>query len=224
MNKLYGKIFNIIFIIFFGCLVNIDIANTMYIEKEIKFNLNNVSEIIKTIKKLNMKFIGSAEEKTIRYDDENNSYSKRKKFWRLRSGFENVITLKEDIENSEKESSVSERIETETTVGDLEKMSYILNQLGLKEKKIMVKFRAKWQFKNAEVVIDELPFGFFLEIEGSEKEIFEVACLLNLDINKKITGTYWTEFDNYKNNHTVIDKYNIIFPKDYIYKLPNLLK
>ena len=51
----------------------------------------------------------------------------------------------------------------------------------------MVKFRAKWQFKNTEVVIDELPFGFFLEIEGNEKEIFEVACLLNLDINKKIS-------------------------------------
>ena len=45
----------------------------MYIKKEIEFNLNNVSEIIKTIKKLNMKFIGSTEEKTIRYDDENNS-------------------------------------------------------------------------------------------------------------------------------------------------------
>jgi adenylate cyclase class IV len=31
-----------------------------------------------------------------------------------------------------------------------------------------------WHFRNVEIVLDELPFGYFMEIEGSMKDILVV--------------------------------------------------
>ena len=197
----------------------------LYIEKEVKFKVTDVNRLIKKLKDSNAKFIGMAEEKTSRYDDKDDSYRKRKLFFRLRSGLDNVITLKEDVINDKETTKIAKKVETETTIGDLDKLTYILKKLGLEEKKTMVKYRMKWTLNNTEVTVDELPFGIYAEIEGECEDILETAKILDFNLNDKILVTYWELFDDYKKDHEVSDRENIVFPKNHKYKLcKDLLK
>jgi adenylate cyclase class 2 len=52
------------------------------------------------------------------------------------------------------------------------------------------KRRATWHWKNAEIVVDDLPFGLFVEIEGEESIIGEVEQLLGLDEAEAEMATY----------------------------------
>ncbi len=63
--------------------------------------------------------------------------------------------------------------------------------LGFTKKLVMEKYREKWQLPKVEVVIDELPFGNFMEIEGSDAEITKTAEKLGLKISQGLTQSYW---------------------------------
>ena len=47
-----------------------------------------------------------------------------------------------------------------------------------------------WLVGGAEVVLDELPFGLFVEIEGDEPRILEVEKLLGLDAAEAEHASY----------------------------------
>lgn len=78
-------------------------------------------------------------------------------------------------------SAVKRRREEETEVSDADALASILEALGYRVALVYEKRRATWRLCDAEVVIDELPFGLFLEIEGEEPAIFEAEKLLNLE-------------------------------------------
>lgn len=77
-------------------------------------------------------------------------------------------------------SGIKHQREDETRVEDAEAMSAILDALGFKPALVYEKRRATWRIADTEVVVDELPFGLFLEIEGEEQAIIETETLLNL--------------------------------------------
>lgn len=85
-----------------------------------------------------------------------------------RIGSRALLTYKERFPNA---SAVKHQREEETTVGDAPAMALILDALGFKPILVYEKRRWTWSLGPAEVVIDELPFGWFMEIEGSEREI-----------------------------------------------------
>lgn len=97
-------------------------------------------------------------------------------------------------------------------ISDPKKMKMILENLGFTKKLIMEKYREKWQLGNVEVVVDRLPFGNFIEIEGNKKEIEKTAKLLSLSLADGITDTYWGLWENYRKKKGIKDK-NIIFKK-----------
>src|SRR4051812_31433030 len=74
------------------------------------------------------------------------------------------LTYKRRIEN---QSDVKHQIEYETEISNADAVSKMLVQLNLAPKLIYEKRRATWKLRSVEVVIDELPFGLFMEIEGS---------------------------------------------------------
>jgi adenylate cyclase class 2 len=78
-------------------------------------------------------------------------------------------------------SAVKRQREEETEVSDADALASILEALGYRPTLIYEKRRATWRLKETEVVIDELPFGLFLEIEGEESAILEAERLLNLE-------------------------------------------
>ena len=88
-----------------------------------------------------------------------------------------VFTFKEQIAGT---SDVKRRREDETGVADADALAAILDALGYRPAVVYEKRRTTWLVAGVEVVIDELPFGLFVEIEGDEELILEAERLLDL--------------------------------------------
>ncbi|HEX8633825.1 MAG TPA: class IV adenylate cyclase [Pyrinomonadaceae bacterium] len=89
-----------------------------------------------------------------------------------------VFTFKESLAAGA--GGVKRRREDETEVADPEALAAILDALGYTPAVIYEKRRETWRVAGVEVVIDELPFGRFVEIEGTEESILEAERQLEL--------------------------------------------
>lgn len=75
-----------------------------------------------------------------------------------------VLTYKEKAAAPQGE--FKQQIEFETEVADVEATEAIIERLGYKLSTVYEKHRKAWHFAGTEVVLDELPFGYYMEIEG----------------------------------------------------------
>lgn len=89
-----------------------------------------------------------------------------------------VLTFKERFAS---DSAIKHNREEETVVEDADAMHAILTSLGFAPTLLYEKRRTTWHLNNAEIVIDELPFGLFVEIEAEEQSIVEVEKILGLE-------------------------------------------
>ncbi len=97
---------------------------------------------------------------------------------RLRKiGDRTILTYKERLRN---ESDIKHRTEYETDVADVDAMEKIIQSLGYKLSVVYEKHRKTWHFLDVEVVLDELPFGLFMEIEGEVEAINEAERALEI--------------------------------------------
>jgi adenylate cyclase class 2 len=87
-------------------------------------------------------------------------------------------------------SSIKQRREEETAVGDPEAMEAILVALGFTPALVYEKRRQTWRLGNTEIVIDVLPFGLFMEIEGRVSDIRTVERKLGMKGLKAESATY----------------------------------
>ena len=92
-----------------------------------------------------------------------------------RVGERAILTYKERFPSS---SSIKRQREDETQVDDPEALNAILVALGFTPALVYEKRRETWVLGKAEIVIDELPFGLFMEIEGTERDIRAVETKL----------------------------------------------
>jgi adenylate cyclase, class 2 len=104
-----------------------------------------------------------------------------------RTGKRAVLTYKE---RSPGESSVKQQQEDETEVADAEALDAILQSVGFAPALVYEKRRTTWKLRGAEVVLDELPFGLFMEIEASEKRISQIEKQLAVKGLKAEHATY----------------------------------
>lgn len=88
-----------------------------------------------------------------------------------------VLTYKEKIKSG---SGPKHKIEYETTVSDVWAMERIIERLGYKLTAVYEKRRKYWRLDDVEVVLDELPFGNFMEIEGTVETIASAEMKLGL--------------------------------------------
>jgi len=88
------------------------------------------------------------------------------------------------------DSAIKHQREDETEVDDAQAMAAILEALGYRPAIVYEKRRATWRVAQTEVVIDELPFGFFMEIEGEERAIVEAEKALQLTETQAEMATY----------------------------------
>jgi adenylate cyclase class 2 len=90
-------------------------------------------------------------------------------FLRLRkTDTKNTLTYKEKVVS---DSDFKHQIEFETIVSDVDATEHIIKKLGYELEIVYEKHRKAWHLGNVEVVLDELPFGYYMEIEGSMKDI-----------------------------------------------------
>jgi adenylate cyclase class 2 len=87
-------------------------------------------------------------------------------------------------------SSIKQQREEETVVDDPEAMEAILVSLGFTPALVYEKRRQTWRLGNTEVVIDVLPFGLFMEIEGRVSDIKAVERKLGLKGLRAENATY----------------------------------
>ncbi len=104
-----------------------------------------------------------------------------------RAGKTATLTYKERFATS---SSIKHQREDETGVSDPVAMDAILDVLGFTPSLVYEKRRQTWRLGKAEIVVDELPFGLFMEIEGSEDEIRATERKLGLKGLRTEHATY----------------------------------
>jgi len=98
-----------------------------------------------------------------------------------------MLTFKERIPTK---SLIKHQREQEVRVLDPDGVHVILDALGFTPALIYEKRRVRWQVGKAKVVIDELPFGLFMEIEASEKQIARSEKLIGAQSFEAVTATY----------------------------------
>jgi len=97
-----------------------------------------------------------------------------------------ILTYKEKVETLD---DFKHQIEFETEVSDVDATERIIEKLGYKLSVIYEKHRKAWHLNNVEVVLDELPFGYYMEIEGSMEDITAAEMLLGaLDLAPETRG------------------------------------
>ena len=140
------------------------------IEKKYRLGEKRLEEITAKLNSLGATFVKEVFE--VNYQHRGGEMDERGATLRLRKvGDFTVLTYKEKIRT---ESGAKQKIEYETTVSDVEATERIIERLGYKLTAVYEKRRKYWLFEGTEVVLDELPFGLFMEIEGTVEAI-EVA-------------------------------------------------
>jgi adenylate cyclase class 2 len=119
-----------------------------------------------------------------------NSIDPGRRALRLRreGGRRAVLTFKERPDSEPQ--AVKRRREIETEVGDADAVAAILEALGYRAALVYEKRRATFRLGGAEVVLDELPFGWFVEIEGEEIDILDAERGLELTTAEHVHETY----------------------------------
>ena len=82
------------------------------------------------------------------------------------------------------------REEVETLVGDGEVLRRVLEELGLHVWFRYEKFREEFSHEDVVVAIDETPVGVFVEIEGSEAGITQMAQALGRTVDDFVLESY----------------------------------
>ena len=100
-----------------------------------------------------------------------------------------ILTFKRRFPSA---SAIKHQREEETQVSDADATNAILSVLGFQPSLIYEKRRTRWKVGNAELTMDELPFGLFMEIEASEKDIARVEKLLDITDLPAVMETYPT--------------------------------
>ena len=73
---------------------------------------------------------------------------------------------------------IKEQLEFETAIDNPDAIEFILEALGYYPALVYEKRRETWRLEETEIVIDELPFGLFMEIEGQEQSIRDIESNL----------------------------------------------
>ena len=127
-------------------------------------------------------------EQNIRFDTPEEELRARFQLLRLRLDDRVRLTFKGPADDAESEAKVREEIEVE--VADFEMMSAILEKLGFVAHQVYEKYRETFKLGEVEIVLDELPFGDFVELEGEETAIRQAAEKLALAWEERVLVNY----------------------------------
>jgi adenylate cyclase class 2 len=82
-----------------------------------------------------------------------------------------LLTYKERVGTR---TDIKEQLEFETAIENPDAIEFILEALGYYPALVYEKRRETWRIEDTEIVVDELPFGLFMEIEGEEQNIRDI--------------------------------------------------
>jgi adenylate cyclase class 2 len=167
-------------------------------ELEVKFYLSGREAMQAKLDQLGQVVAPRVHEVNLRFDTPDFSLTSSGRLLRLRRDSRARVTYKG---TGSVEGGARLRQELEFTVSDFETARKLFEALGYQVYTMYEKFRTTYKLGNVEVVLDELPTGNFLEIEGPDsRSIREAASMLGLYWNARILESYTVLFEHLRNS------------------------
>ena len=172
-------------------------------ETEAKFYVQDLRKIELRLLNLKARLIQPrTHESNLRFDNENNDLRNSLRVLRLRQDDKARFTFKGP--SVEQAGGILIRREIEFVVEDFEKAKEFLEALGYREVVFYEKFRTTYELNDVHIMLDELPYGEFVEIEGENVEAIQnIADLLHLNWGVMVKAGYHALFEQ------VAGKYNL---------------
>ena len=171
-------------------------------EIEAKFYVKDLKRIRKRLEGLGALLVQERVlEANIRFDLPGASLLAQGKVLRLRHDTAARLTYKSA---SEKKDGILNREEIEFVVEDFDKARQLLEALGYQKLIYYEKYRTTYELNETRIMLDELPYGSFVEIEGDgSASIRLVADLLELNWEATVAASYHALFDRVRRKKKV---------------------
>ncbi|MBW2662868.1 MAG: class IV adenylate cyclase [Deltaproteobacteria bacterium] len=163
------------------------------LEIEVKFYLSDMDRIRDRIIEIGAVSRGRVFETNIRFDDSDNSLIQKKSLLRLRQDTKTILTFKSEPPVKDDQFKILRELEVE--VSDFTTMKNILESLGFREEQVYEKWRETFILNSANLCLDTMPYGNFLEIEGQKEDIKELVSQIGFKWKKRILLNYLAIFD-----------------------------
>src|SRR5215831_18413949 len=118
-------------------------------------------------------------EENLLFDTPDAQFRRQGRLLRLRRDRRNRITYKEPPIHHAVDFKVMQEYEVE--VSDFDQAQTILTKLGFALALRFEKYRETFTYQGAEIVLDEVPFGTFMEIKGPQEAIRTIPIARELD-------------------------------------------
>lgn len=168
-----------------------------YTEIEVKVHVDNLHAVAQRLTELGAACtVERVFERNLRYENAEHTLTEQGIVLRLRQDNGVRLTYKDAQNTAAAARGIQQRFEAEVTVGDAEAMDTILRRLGFHPYMVYEKYRTTYALDGAEIVLDEMPYGDFVEIEaGDEATITTLLSHLQLDDRPRIGLSYARLFD-----------------------------
>ena len=177
--------------------------NTNNQEIEVKFLISNLPALHEKIGNLSaVELRPRVLEVNLRFDTPDRELSDRAQVLRLRQDDQAILTFKSPGQIVD---GVISRTELEVVVSDFQSTRAILEALGFQVFMTYEKYRQNFRLNDLVASVDEMPYGNFIELEGTSPEhVRATATLLGLDWDRRINLSYTALLGlyNQKTGHT----------------------
>jgi adenylate cyclase, class 2 len=164
-------------------------------ETEAKFYAAHLDRVAARLDELHARLVQPRVlETNLRFDLPDGSLTSTGRVLRLRHDTQARLTFKGSGENK---SGVLDRQEIEFVVEDDQKARQLLEALGYRKSMYYEKYRTTYELDDALIMLDEMPFGSFLEIEGETVEqIQAISARIHINWNAAIPSSYTALFED----------------------------
>lgn len=168
-------------------------------EIEVKFFVHDLNAVTERLQANGARLLSPRVlETNLRFDTPDGSLTRQRQVLRLRQDVNAVMTFKGPAQAGEE---VSARQEIEFQVSDFTAARHLLEALGYQVAVIYEKYRTEYELGGLTVMLDEMPFGSFMEIEGPDAaSIRSAAQKLGLDWEARSVASYLALFSQLRSS------------------------
>ncbi len=163
-------------------------------EVEAKFYVPDLAGIERRLQELGARCLQPRmHEINLRFDTPQGELRRQGRVLRLRKDREVHLTYKQ---GRSIEGGIHTREEIEFALADFDAARRFLEALGYQVSFIYEKYRTVYLLDEVEIMLDELPYGNFVEIEGEAEAIRVLAARLDLSLDRAIPLSYHALFEH----------------------------
>lgn len=163
------------------------------LEIEVKFHITAIKPLRDNILAMGATRCGRVFETNIRFEDASKSLKKQGILLRLRKDDRILLTFKSSLSRPDTQFKIHRELEVE--VGDFHICHSILEGLGFHPEQAYEKWRETFVLNSTKLLIDTMPYGVFLEIEGQKSHIRNIADRLGLEWEERVLLNYLEIFE-----------------------------